>query len=75
MCVLVWLKASSPLYKMANSVKITFDCIIKSASFMEAKLLELLLKSLSRLSLSLRKLDFFSRACKDFLHTVNVTHK
>jgi len=51
---------------------ITFDCVIKSLPFIEAKLLELLLDdSLSRLSFSpARKLGLFSRACSDFLHTV-----
>jgi len=50
---------------------ITFECALKSASFNEPKLLELLLDSLSRFSLSLRKPGRFKRACNDLLHAVN----
>lgn len=54
---------------------ITFEHVIKSLSFNEPKLLELLFDSLSRLSFSLRKLGLFNRACNDFLHIVNTNYK
>jgi len=53
-------------------VFITFECVVKSPSLNEPKLLELLLDSLSRLSFSLWKVGLFNRACKDFLHTVKI---
>jgi len=54
---------------------ITFEFAIRSASFNEPRLLELLLDSLSRLSFSLRKLGFFNRACSDLLYTVHTKYK